>query len=187
MKSVFVLLIMLFIGSFSVTAGAAGDIYAGMGVGSASYSVDLGVDGNFEESSTGTKLYIGYDFNKYLAAEFAAYNFAEASVGAFELSPGGPVISGGSASMKGAAVYAVGMYPVSKKINLLAKLGMLNWDADLSANGNSRTNDGSDMAYALAASYAFTKELLAVAEWESFQTDNPELSLFSVGFKFIFK
>jgi hypothetical protein len=48
-------------------------------------------------------------------------------------------------------------------------------------------NDGTDAAYALSASYAFTKELSVAAEWESFNSDNPELSMLSLGFKFIFR
>jgi OOP family OmpA-OmpF porin len=184
-----VVFIAMLLSSISMTADA--EIYVGMGIGSTSYDVDLTAlgGGSFEDSSTGTKLYTGYAFNKYFAAEFAAYNFAEASVGAIDINPDPNVedFISASASMKGAAVYAVGMYPVSKKFNLIAKLGFLSWDADLSANGNSGSNDGTDAAYALAASYGFTKELLAVAEWESFDTDNPEASLLSVGFKFIFR
>jgi len=185
MKSRFIVIATLLIIELSVTAQA--DVYIGVGVGSAAYKVDLGVDGNFEENSTGTKLYGGYAFNKYFAAEAAIYNFAEASITAFEVSPGGSVVTGASASMKGVGAYAVAMYPASKKFNLMAKLGALSWKAELGANGNSRTNDSTDVAYGLAASYAFTKQLLAVAEWESFNTDNPELSMFSIGFRFNFK
>ena len=164
------------------------DPYVGIGIGSASYKVDLSSldGGNFEEDGTGTKLYGGYAFNKYFAAEVAAYNFAEASVGAVEITPGGDVFSG-AADMKGFGAYAVGMYPISKEVNLMAKLGMLSWDADLSVDTINGTNDGTDVAYAIAASYAFTKELLATAEWESFDSDNPELSMLSIGFKFIFR
>ena len=186
MKNRFVLIMALSMSGFSATAAA--EVYVGIGVGSAAYKVDMGADGNFEDSSTATTLYTGYTFNKYFAAEVSAYNFAEASVGALELNPAsGPAIAGGTASVKGMGVYAVGMYPVAKKVNLMAKLGFLNWDADLSANGNSRTNSGTDVAYGMSASYAFTKEFLATAEWESFNTDNPELSMFSLGFRFNFR
>ncbi len=177
--------------SFTST-GLIADPYIGFGVGSTDYKVNLSNlnGGNFEDNSTGTKIYGGYAFNKYYAAEVAYYNFAEASVGARELSPGGPVV-GGAAEMKGFGAYAVGMYPVSKSVNLMAKIGILSWDADLSVNnvvGNdaSGTNDGTDIGYGVAVSYGFTKELLVVAEWESFDTDNPEVSMLSIGFKFIF-
>ena len=179
-----------FVISFILLANAASIIagpYVGIGIGSASYKVDLtGLGGgNIDDNATGTKLYGGYGFNKYFSAEAAIYNFAEASVGAFEVSPGN--FASGSVSMKGVGAYAVGMYPVSKKVNLMAKLGVLSWDADLQANNTTATNDGTDVAYALAASYGFTKELLATAEWESFDSDNPELSMFSLGFRYNFK
>ncbi len=111
---------------------AAAESYVGFGVGNASYKADLTSlgGGRFDDDGTGTKLYVGYSFNKYFAAEANAYNFAEASVGAVETSPGGPFASA-SVSMKGLGAYAVGMYPVTKNVNLMAKLGVLNWDADL--------------------------------------------------------
>jgi len=165
------------------------DPYIGLGIGSASYKVDLtGLGGrSFEDKGTGTKLYGGYAFNKYFAAEAAYYNFAEASVGALEISPGSGAFVSAAADMRGFGAYAVGMYPVTKKFNLMAKLGVLNWNADISFNNKSATNSGTDVAYAVAASYGFTKELLATAEWEFFDSDNPEVSMLSVGFKFIFR
>ena len=165
------------------------DAYIGLGIGSASYDVDLSGlgGGSFDDKGTGTKIYAGYAFNEYYAVEAAYYNFAEASVGAVESSPGSGVFNSAKADMKGLGAYAVGMYPVSKEVNLMLKLGVLNWDADLKVNNTSGSNDGTDVAYAVAASYAFTKELLVTAEWESFDTDNPEVSMLSLGFKFIFK
>jgi len=173
----------------SASTAVRADAYIGFGVGSASYDVDLTAlgGGKFDDKGTATKLYGGYSFNKYFAAEAAIYNFAEASIGSIETSPGSGVFASASASMAGVGAYAVGMYPVSKKVNLMAKLGVLRWDADLRLNNTTGTNDGTDAAYALAASYAFTKQLLVTAEWESFNTDNPELSVFSLGFRVNFK
>jgi OOP family OmpA-OmpF porin len=163
--------------------------YVGFGIGSTSYTVNLSAlgGGEFDDDATGTKLYGGYAFNKYFAAEATVYNFAEASVGAIETSPGSGTFISATASMKGVGAYAVGMYPLSKSVNLIAKLGMLNWNADLGVNNNSASNDGTDAAYALAVSYAFSKELLVAAEWESFNTDNPEVAMLSLGFRFNFR
>ena len=182
-----VISLMLVSASLASISTAAAESYVGFGVGSASYKADLSSlgGGSLDDDGTGTKLYIGYLFNKYFAAEANAYNFAEASVGAIEVSPG--TFASASVSMKGFGAYAVAMYPVSKKVNLMAKLGVLNWDADLQVNDTRGENDGTDAAYALAASYAITKELSVAAEWESFNSDNPELSMLSLGFKFIFR
>lgn len=169
-----------------VSTTALAEPYVGFGIGSASYKADLSAlgGGELDDNGTATKLYGGYTFNKYFSLEASVYNFAEASVGALENSSGG--FDSAAVSVKGVGAYAVGMYPVTKNFSLIAKLGLLNWDADLRVNDISGTNDGNDAAYALAASYAFTKELLVVGEWESFNTDNPELSMLSLGFRFNF-
>lgn len=182
-----VITLMLVSASLASISTAAAEPYVGFGIGTASYRADLSSlgGGNLDDDGTGTKLYIGYSFNRYFAAEVSAYNFAEASVSAVEVSPG--TFASASVSMKGFGAYAVAMYPISKKVKLMAKLGMLNWDADLQVNTTKGENDGTDAAYALAASYAFTKELSVAAEWESFNSDNPELSMLSLGFKYIFR
>jgi len=165
--------------------------YVGLGVGSAAYDVDLSTlgGGKFDDAVTATKFYGGYAFNRYFAVEAAVYNFADASVGAIDIDPdpNNEVFVSAEANMKGVAAYAVAMYPLSKEVNLMAKLGVLNWDADLRLNTTTANNDGSDVAYALAASYAVSKALRVVAEWENFDSDNPELSMLSLGFRFSFK
>ena len=182
-----VLALVMVSASLAPISMAIAEPYVGFGIGTASYKADLNAlgGGSLDDDGTGSKLYSGYSFNEYFAAEVSIYNFAEASVGAIEISPG--TFASGSVSMKGFGAYAVGMYPVSKEVSLMAKLGVLNWDADLQVNNTKGENDGTDAAYALAVSYAFTKELSVAAEWESFNTDNPELSMLSLGFKFTFR
>ncbi len=170
----------------TLSSATMAEPYLGLAVGSSSYKVEVAGTG-FEDKVTGTKFYGGYAFNKYIATELTYYNFAEASVGGLETSPGSGVFDSAAASMKGFGAYAVAMYPVNKQFNLMLKLGVLSWDVDLSFNNNAGSNSGTDAAYALAASYAFTKEFLATAEWEAFNTDNPEVSLLSVGFRFNFR
>jgi len=177
---------LLFMSGVTVATTVIAEPYVGFGIGSASYTVKTDAN-EYDDNGTGTKLYGGYAFNKYFAAEATVYNFAEASVGSVETSPGSGTFVSASASMKGVGAYAVGIYPVSKTVNLMAKLGVLRWDADLTVDNNTATNDGTDAAYALAASYAFTKELLVTAEWEYFNTDNPEVSMLSLGFRFNFR
>ena len=63
MKSLFNLVIVSSLLSLTTTISA--DPYVGVAVGTASYKVDTGTGGNFEEDGTGTKLYGGYNFNKY--------------------------------------------------------------------------------------------------------------------------
>ena len=171
--------------SFS-TSTVYADAYIGVGAGLTFYDVDLSElgGGNFDDDVTSAKFYAGYAFNDYFAAEATYYSFADASVGSVE-TPSGLV--GADASVDGIAAFAVGMYPVSKRVNLMLKLGVLDWDADISVNDTSGSNDGTDIVYAVGVSYALSKALLVVAEWESFDTDNPELDMLSFGFKAIFR
>lgn len=166
---------------------AVAEPYIGLGVGAALYKADL-TDlggGQLDESNTGTKLYAGYTFNKYFAAEAGYYEFAKAS-GSFQIASGGSFVSA-DVKMKGVGAYAVAIYPVNRELNLMAKIGALDWDADLRVNNTHGTNNGTDAAFAIAASFAFTKELLATAEWEYFDSVNPELSMFSAGFRYNFR
>ncbi|MCG6938257.1 MAG: outer membrane beta-barrel protein [Gammaproteobacteria bacterium] len=167
---------------------AVAEPYIGLGIGAAFYKADLtGLGGgDLDDSNTGSKFYGGYAFNKYIAAEAGIYNFAEASVSSFQTTPGGP-ISSAAASMKGVGAYAVGTYPVNRELSFMAKVGLLNWDADLRVDNTTATNDGTNAAFAIAVSFAFTREMLATAEWEYFDSDNPQLSLISAGFRFNFR
>ena len=167
------------------TSVAQAEPYIGFSVGSSRYDVDFGSfgDGSFDDTATGNKIYGGYDFNSYFSAELAYYNFAKASVGGVVINN---TLLSGSVDTNGIAAFAVASYSLSKKFKLAAKLGVLDWRADLRVNNNTANNDGTDLAYGLLASYNFTKQLALQAEWERFETDNPELSLISVGFKFNF-
>ncbi len=175
-----------------VTAGYAAT-YIGFGIGSVHYKTDLTSlgGGQIDDNGTGTKIYGGYTFNKYIAAELAAYNFSEASVnGVVSNINGGPVNNipfHATVKSTGYAAYAVANYPLSKKVTLAAKLGVLQWSADLQVNNKTASSSGTDLAYGLQASYNFTRQLAGVAEWEGFNSANPKLSLLSVGLRLNFK
>ena len=175
--------------SVASTSVSVAEPYIGLGIGAAFYKADLtGLgDGELDESGTGTKVYAGYSFNNYFSVEASIYNFAEASAGGLESSPGSGVFNSAEASMDGVGVYAAGIYPITREVNVMAKLGVLSWDADLRVNETSGSSDGTDVAVSLAASFAFTRELLATAEYEFFDSDNPELSMFSAGFRYNFR
>lgn len=183
----FSVLLALLAGLMTFPANADRGMYVGFGIGTASYKADPSKSGSdtLEEDGTGIKLYMGHAYNDFFAFELAAYNFAEASVGAYEVSPGNFVSA--AVSMRGAGLYAVGMYPVSREFKLMAKGGIVTWNADLRVDDTTVTNDGDDLAFGVAASYAFTRELSAVAEWETINSQNPELSMLSLGFLFKFR
>lgn len=175
----------LLFSSFAATA----DPYLGFGVGSSDITVDLTAlgGGEFEDSSTATKLFAGYGFNQYIAAELAYYNFAEASVGGQETAPGSGQFVSASAEMSGFALSAVGSYPLGKHALIFARAGMMNWDADISLGTSKASNDGTDALLGLGAAYEISKGLLVQAEWETVQSDNPEVDVLSIGMTFRFR
>ena len=176
----------LLAGLVTFTANADRGMYVGFGVGNASYKADPSRTGSdtLEEDGTGTKLYMGHAYNDFFAFELAAYNFAEASVGAYDTGSG---FVSAAVSMRGAGLFAVGMYPLSREFKLMAKGGIVTWNADLRVDDTTVTNDGDDLAFGVAASYAFTRELSAVAEWETINSKNPDLAMLSLGFLFKFR
>lgn len=173
----------------AVPCYAGAELYLGLGVGSADFEVDLtGVGGGtIEDSGTASKLFAGYQINDYLAVEAAYYNFAETSVAGIELTPGSGNLVSASADMNGLAAIAVASYQVRKNIILMAKAGMFSWDADISLGSSTASNDGSDAMLGVGAAYGFTRELFMQAEWETFQSDNPETSMLSIGVSYRFK
>lgn len=169
------------------TAPLLAQPYIGFGVGSVKYTVDFSALGgsDYSDRSTGTKLYGGWAFNRYLALEAAYYKFAEASIGKLEVQNRPPVSA--AAKSDGVGAMLVLSYPFSKKTAVAAKAGLLRWQADLRVDQSTAGNDGTDMMFGLQANYFFTREVGVVAEWERFNSDNPELDLLSIGFRYRFK
>ena len=163
---------------------AKSQFYIGLGVGTAFITADL--NGNeLDESSTVTTLTAGYRFNRYFALEAGLYNIAEASVGSIVVPPSTTPVSA-SADLSAVGINVVGLYPLSKKSDLFLKLGVANWDGDIQVNTSIAENDGSDLLFGLGASYSYTKNVAVQAEWNLIDSDNPELSMLILGFKFGF-
>jgi OOP family OmpA-OmpF porin len=165
------------------TTNVLAQSYVGFGWGPSQVNADLGGGATLDESSSGTKLFAGYRFNKYIAVEAAYYNIAQASVGQVIVS-GVPVSA--SAEMQGVAVYGVGLYPLSKKSDIYINLGVVDWDADIRVNNTTAQTDGTDILYGVGAVYAFTRNVAVFAEWDMFNSDNPEMSMLGFGFRFSF-
>ncbi len=169
--------------AYSISVSANG--YLGISFGSSSVKADLTSlgGGSIDESTGMNKLYGGYRFNKYVAAELAWYNLASVSVAQVGT---GPNAVSGSVDMKALGIYGVAFVPLAKRTFVLVKAGGANWDADLQRNATGATADGFDMLYGLGFSYGFTKNLAVTADWEVIDSPNPEFSTVSLGFKWEF-
>ncbi len=168
--------------SFGVYANG----YLGLSFGESSVKADLTSlgGGSLDESTGMSKLYGGFRFNKYVAAEAAWFNLASVSVAQVGT---GPNAVSGSVDMKALGIYGVAFVPLAKRTFVLVKAGGASWDADLTRNATNATADGFDAFYGLGFSYGFTKNLAVTADWEVIDSPNPEFSTFSLGFKWDFR
>jgi OOP family OmpA-OmpF porin len=138
--------------------------YFGAGIG------DFGVDvGGFDGSDTGFKVFGGYRFIDYLAAELEYIDGGTVEDGGLELDVSGFNLSG------------VGILPIGEKFNLFAKLGMIFWDADL--GGFERGSDsGEDFSWGIGAGFSFTDQFGMRIEYQGFEIEDTDtVDMISLG------
>jgi OOP family OmpA-OmpF porin len=182
-------------------SAAASPWYVGLGVGYSYANIpEQTVDGlnssllavvpgaafssvNKDKRSTGTKLFLGYDFNRYFAAEggYAYLGKTSAnmdfraglnSVGTFDL----------NYKMSAWFVDAVGMFPLGEKWSLLGRLGVSYNRTSVNADGNPITllassNDKVDNSvqpkFGAGLDYHFSPAFTGRLEWERYKMPDP--------------
>jgi OOP family OmpA-OmpF porin len=157
---------------------------------------------SLDDSSTGWKVFGGYQFNKNWAAELAYTDLGKFSMNA-DVSGG----LGGGAGTEYAQVKptcwslsAVGILPLGNNFSLLGKVGVCRWDDRFSAHetvagmeypypdGDSYSK-GTDLTFGLGAKYDVTKNYGVRAEWERFNNvvhDQSNVDLLSISFQYSF-
>lgn len=133
----------------TVMAGTESGFYVGAGVGQASIG-DIDTDSSgkvsFDGNDTGWKIFGGYNFGWIplvdLAVEGGYVDFGNPDDNGLKISADGLDLFG---------LVGVNLGPVG----LFGKVGMINWNADVSASGLSSSDDGTDPAYGLGARLKF--------------------------------
>jgi OOP family OmpA-OmpF porin len=151
---------------FAISPAIAQDsgFYVGAGIGD--FSVDVG---SFSGSDTGFKLFGGYKFIKYLAAEVEYIDGGTVDDSGFEIDVSGWNLSG------------VGILPVGEKFNVFAKLGMIFWDADLGGM-ESASDSGEDFSWGIGAGYSFTEQFGMQLEYQGFEIEDTDtVDMISLG------
>jgi hypothetical protein len=166
-----------------VNAQAADNgIYIGASVGQSSTEYEQSFEGedfDFDASATGYKAIAGWRFLDWLAVE-ANY---------VDLGSGDDNVLGAKikSDVSGVSLAAVGFVPLGP-VDLFARVGAINWDADLEAPGLgiSGSDDGTDLAYGLGAQFRVWSLSLR-AEYERFDISDAEnVDLVSVGVTWTF-
>ncbi|MEJ2115950.1 MAG: outer membrane beta-barrel protein [Gammaproteobacteria bacterium] len=175
MKNLFGSFLGLFLSiTFSASVLAAPPFYVGGGIGQ-SYVEENNVfaGDDFDDEDFGFKVFGGYNFHKNFAAEIDYLNFGEPSDDIF-----GVDIK--IEDFYAIALYGVGKLPLSEHFELFAKLGAAYWEGDAKARfmgiSASSREDGTEFAYGLGASYAFTDQYAVRVEYEEIDTDSDDLS-----------
>ena len=174
--------------------------YIGVGAGQAEYkdacsdvpaiAASLGVSSSCDEKDTAYKIYGGYRFIPYLAAEIGYTN------------PGKTKVTLGAASAELKAwlipIHAVGILPLlDDRLWLMGKLGGVYWNGKLDASGPGGTISNSDngfaLSYGVGLQYNFTPNIGVRGEYEIFHdvgdentTGKGDIRMWSVGVLFRF-
>jgi opacity protein-like surface antigen len=161
----------------SAPAFAGGDsgFYLGAGVGQANVDGDSDFSG-FDSDDTGFKAIAGYNFGIIplvdLAAEIEYVDFGKPDDGGLELEP---------SALAAFGVAGVNLGP----IGVFAKLGAFTWDVDATFEGESASDDGTDVAYGLGARFQIASFQIR-AEYEIFDVDDADVDFLSASLLYTF-
>jgi len=154
-------------------------IYLGASVGQAGVSIDdfEGEDFNFDADSTAFKAIAGWRFLDWLAVEgnYVDLGSADDTIDNVKF----------ETDVSGVSLSAVGFLPVGP-VDLFARVGAINWDADLSVSGETFSDDGTDLTYGVGAQFRVWS-LSIRAEYEQFDVDAADtVDLISLGVTWTF-
>jgi len=134
--------LLLGLASFSSQAVDNG-IYLGAGIGQGGVQFEDRIEGenfDFDASDTAYKLIAGWRFLDWLSVEanYVDLGTADDRIDGVDF----------EADVSGFSLAALGFLPIGP-VDVFAKLGAINWDADLSAPGTglSSSDDGTDLMY----------------------------------------
>ena len=135
---------------------------------------------DFEANDTGYKLFANYEFSNHLAIEGAYIDFGKPSDSFQGIS--------GQIDASGWNLYGVGNLPLTDGVDLFAKAGIVNWNADSIIDGVLVDNeDGNDLALGFGARWNATETLGIRAEADWFDIDEADsVWMASIGFELRF-
>ena len=149
-------------------------IYLGGSVGQSSLDID---EVSYDASATGYKLIAGWRFIDWLAIEGNYVDF-----GSGDDSIAGTKIE---TEADGISLSAVGFLPVGP-VDLFARVGMIDWSADLSSPGiGSESDDGTDLTYGVGLQFRVWS-LGIRAEYELFDIEDADVDMISLGVTWTF-
>ncbi len=153
--------------------------YFGTGLGEAEAN-DAAEFGLTDDSDTAFRLFAGYDFSRYLAAEAGYLDF-----GTYRGSI--PTIEGPARTRVGLDGFSIGLRPqvaLGKDWFVQAQAGALLWDSSAVVNGGigrfREKADGTDPYYGIGIGRSFGPSWRVSGEWTRFETDDSDVDFLNV-------
>jgi len=167
-KIVFILLTTLGV----YISAQANEAYVGLGVGQSIIK-----NGQFDENDTGFKVFGGYRFNPNLAVEAAYLNFGKPGI-----TTAGTKLEYEACS---AAVWAKGLLPISRNIDLFGKAGWAYWEAKSYTTPSGLPTakykwKGNDFTWGAGVGFNQWKSFSIQMEYEEVNNDLDKTGLWSV-------
>jgi len=167
--------------SFSSQAVDNG-IYLGAGIGQGGVQFEDRIEGenfDFDASDTAYKLIVGWRFLDWLSVEanYVDLGTADDRIDGVDI----------EADVSGFSLAALGFLPIGP-VDVFAKLGAVNWDAELSAPGTglSSSDDGTDLMYGAGVQFRVWS-LSFRGEYEMFDVaDADTVDMISLGVTWTF-
>lgn len=133
------------------------------------------------DTDTTWKIFGGYRFNRYIAAEATYVDWGKATATARITATGRTIDVAASQVSYGLA--ALGALPLGSRFELFGKAGFLNTEQETRSTGTV-TRDETELHYGLGVKYAFTRNWALRGEWEN--TDKLKVELLSIGVEYRF-
>ncbi|MFC3283307.1 outer membrane beta-barrel protein [Litchfieldella rifensis] len=149
-------------------------LYLGAGIGQSTLDNDTldelsDIGFNTDDSDTGYKLFVGYDFSPNFALEASYLDFGDFTADASVMDGSDTVTANIDASADGFGFALLGRLPIAAGFGIHAKVGLLAWDGEVSgtvrengtttfqARGNA---DGTDPFYGVGAEYVISRVMV---------------------------
>ena len=171
MKSILTLTL---IASASLVQAKDDPFYAGIGFGQAMTDACDQMTMPCDDSSNAWKGFFGYNFNQNFGVELSYNNIGKTH--AYDTTDD----LSASLDVDAYALSAVGRIDITEPLSLYGKIGVTSWEADMRLRDEDTRidyeDDGSDLTYAIGATWTFSKNYRVSLEWQRYDVEFDNLS-----------
>jgi len=146
------------IGAASLAFGADGSWYIGGGLGRAEFG---DCRASCDERRQAYKVFGGYRLSRHLALE-AGY----VDLGKVTATSGNAFTE---TKPRGIAGHVVGIWPVTDRLSVLGRAGLIYGDAKVSGSVATRNDKGTELAWGLGAQLVFRRDFIVRLDWDRYR------------------